>query len=122
MVPRGSNGAGQAILDARALSRHLTNSPDTVTALRAYEAERRPSDDPGRAGQPEHAARPHPSRGVAADRRPAVHVDRGCDRDRGTRADLTAVQGGGLLLGRSSGVRRLTGGVNLAGPAGRSPP
>jgi 5-methylphenazine-1-carboxylate 1-monooxygenase len=43
MVPRGSNGAGQAILDARALSRHLTDSPDAVTALRAYEAERLPA-------------------------------------------------------------------------------
>ncbi|SNT17050.1 2-polyprenyl-6-methoxyphenol hydroxylase [Streptosporangium subroseum] len=43
MVPRGSNGAGQAILDARALRRHLTDSPDAVTALRAYEAERLPA-------------------------------------------------------------------------------
>ena len=33
MVPRGSNGAGQAILDARALSRALTDSPDAVTRL-----------------------------------------------------------------------------------------
>jgi 2-polyprenyl-6-methoxyphenol hydroxylase-like FAD-dependent oxidoreductase len=43
MVPRGSNGAGQAILDARALRRHLEDSPDAVTALRAYEAERLPA-------------------------------------------------------------------------------
>ncbi|WP_371780648.1 flavin-dependent oxidoreductase [Streptosporangium subroseum] len=43
MVPRGSNGAGQAILDARALRRHLTESPDAVTALHAYEAERLPA-------------------------------------------------------------------------------
>jgi 5-methylphenazine-1-carboxylate 1-monooxygenase len=43
MVPRGSNGAGQAILDARTLRRHLTGSPDPVTALRAYEAERLPA-------------------------------------------------------------------------------
>ncbi|AWS40826.1 flavin-dependent oxidoreductase [Streptosporangium sp. 'caverna'] len=43
MVPRGSNGAGQAILDARALRRHLTDSPDAVTALHAYEAERLPA-------------------------------------------------------------------------------
>ncbi|KAB8191514.1 flavin-dependent oxidoreductase [Nonomuraea phyllanthi] len=43
MVPRGSNGAGQAILDARALRRHLSTAPDPVSALRAYEAERLPA-------------------------------------------------------------------------------
>lgn len=43
MVPRGSNGAGQAILDVRALRRHLTTVSDPVTALRAYEAERLPA-------------------------------------------------------------------------------
>jgi 2-polyprenyl-6-methoxyphenol hydroxylase-like FAD-dependent oxidoreductase len=43
MVPRGSNGAGQAILDAHAFRRHLTTSSDPVTALRAYEAERLPA-------------------------------------------------------------------------------
>ncbi|MEO3875679.1 flavin-dependent oxidoreductase [Nonomuraea sp. B12E4] len=43
MVPRGSNGAGQAILDARAFRHHLTTAPDPVTALRAYEAERLPA-------------------------------------------------------------------------------
>jgi 2-polyprenyl-6-methoxyphenol hydroxylase-like FAD-dependent oxidoreductase len=42
MVPRGSNGSAQAILDARSLAAHLAaagNSPEA--ALRAYEAERR---------------------------------------------------------------------------------
>ncbi|MFI7617485.1 flavin-dependent oxidoreductase [Nonomuraea terrae] len=43
MVPRGSNGAGQAILDARALRNHLGTTPDPATALRAYEAERLPA-------------------------------------------------------------------------------
>lgn len=43
MVPRGSNGAGQAILDARSLRRHLEAArDDPETALRAYEAERLP--------------------------------------------------------------------------------
>ncbi|WP_101951111.1 flavin-dependent oxidoreductase [Mycobacterium sp. 3519A] len=42
MVPRGSNGAGQAILDARSLRSHLQNHDDPRTALRAYEHERRP--------------------------------------------------------------------------------
>ena len=41
MYPVGSNGASQAVLDARALARHL-RSGDVVAALSAYDAERRP--------------------------------------------------------------------------------
>jgi 5-methylphenazine-1-carboxylate 1-monooxygenase len=41
MYPRGSNGAGQAILDARALTEALAASPaDPVAALAAYESRR----------------------------------------------------------------------------------
>ena len=40
MVPRGSNGAGQAILDARALSDALAQHADPADALQAYEAQR----------------------------------------------------------------------------------
>ena len=40
MVPRGSNGAGQAILDARALSSVLSENDDPVAALAAYEKQR----------------------------------------------------------------------------------
>ena len=40
MVPRGSNGAGQAILDARALTSALLENADPVTALAAYEKQR----------------------------------------------------------------------------------
>jgi 2-polyprenyl-6-methoxyphenol hydroxylase-like FAD-dependent oxidoreductase len=40
MVPRGSNGAGQAILDARALADALAGRADPVEALKVYEAER----------------------------------------------------------------------------------
>src|SRR5450755_2016441 len=40
MVPRGSNGAGQAILDARALTSALLENGDCVAALAAYENER----------------------------------------------------------------------------------
>jgi 2-polyprenyl-6-methoxyphenol hydroxylase-like FAD-dependent oxidoreductase len=40
MVPRGSNGAGQAILDARALVAALTENDDPVAALAAYEKQR----------------------------------------------------------------------------------
>ncbi|HEY5130268.1 MAG TPA: FAD-dependent monooxygenase, partial [Bradyrhizobium sp.] len=40
MVPRGSNGAGQAILDARALAAALLESANPVAALAAYEKQR----------------------------------------------------------------------------------
>ncbi len=40
MVPRGSNGAGQAILDARALTSALLEQGDPVAALAAYEKQR----------------------------------------------------------------------------------
>jgi 2-polyprenyl-6-methoxyphenol hydroxylase-like FAD-dependent oxidoreductase len=42
MYPVGSNGASQAILDAAALERHLTATPEIVEAFAAYDAERRP--------------------------------------------------------------------------------
>jgi len=40
MYPRGSNGAGQAILDARALTDCLSREADVAAALKAYEAAR----------------------------------------------------------------------------------
>ena len=40
MYPRGSNGAAQAILDARALADCLATGGDPLAALRAYEAAR----------------------------------------------------------------------------------
>ncbi|HKC58855.1 MAG TPA: flavin-dependent oxidoreductase [Myxococcales bacterium] len=40
MVPRGSNGAGQAILDARALADALLQHRDPAEALQAYESKR----------------------------------------------------------------------------------
>ena len=40
MYPSGSNGAGQAILDVRALADHLAREPDAAAAFRAYEADR----------------------------------------------------------------------------------
>ena len=40
MVPRGSNGAGQAILDSRALTTALLGHDDPVAALAAYEKQR----------------------------------------------------------------------------------
>ncbi len=41
MVPRGSNGAGQAIIDASTLANSLAATTDPAAALRAYEAHRR---------------------------------------------------------------------------------
>jgi 2-polyprenyl-6-methoxyphenol hydroxylase-like FAD-dependent oxidoreductase len=40
MVPRGSNGAGQAILDARALTSALLENDDPAAALASYEKQR----------------------------------------------------------------------------------
>jgi 2-polyprenyl-6-methoxyphenol hydroxylase-like FAD-dependent oxidoreductase len=40
MVPRGSNGAGQAILDARALASALSENDDPVAALASYQKQR----------------------------------------------------------------------------------
>ncbi len=42
MYPVGSNGASQAVLDARALARHLASGAPIADALAAYDAERRP--------------------------------------------------------------------------------
>lgn len=43
MVPRGSNGAGQAIIDCAVLADLLAESADPREALRAYEAQRLPA-------------------------------------------------------------------------------
>jgi 2-polyprenyl-6-methoxyphenol hydroxylase-like FAD-dependent oxidoreductase len=43
MVPRGSNGAGQAILDSHALLEALATAGDIGAALKAYEAKRLPA-------------------------------------------------------------------------------
>jgi 2-polyprenyl-6-methoxyphenol hydroxylase-like FAD-dependent oxidoreductase len=43
MSPVGSNGAGQAILDARVLARRLSSRTRVVDALAAYDEERRPA-------------------------------------------------------------------------------
>jgi 2-polyprenyl-6-methoxyphenol hydroxylase-like FAD-dependent oxidoreductase len=43
MYPVGSNGASQAILDARALADALMSNADIPAALAAYEAQRRPA-------------------------------------------------------------------------------
>jgi 2-polyprenyl-6-methoxyphenol hydroxylase-like FAD-dependent oxidoreductase len=42
MFPVGSNGASQAILDARSLAGHLNSATSVEQALAAYDVERRP--------------------------------------------------------------------------------
>lgn len=57
MYPNGSNGAGQAVLDAVSLAAQLRRHDDVVAALRAYEEERLPTTAQlvamNRAGGPE---------------------------------------------------------------------
>src|SRR6185503_4472471 len=57
MYPMGSNGAGQAILDATALADQLARHADPGDALRAYELDRLPATScivvSNRAGGPE---------------------------------------------------------------------
>ena len=43
MYPNGSNGASQAILDARSVAFHLATAPTAADGLQRYEAERRPA-------------------------------------------------------------------------------
>src|SRR5207249_2588255 len=43
MYPMGSNGAGQAILDATSLAGHLARHTDPTGALRAYQNDRLPA-------------------------------------------------------------------------------
>ena len=65
MVPRGSNGAGQAILDARALTiGAASQTPIPVAALAAYEKQRLEATTPHRADQPHQSAGRDPARGV----------------------------------------------------------
>ena len=43
MYPVGSNGASQAIIDARVLARELALGPSIERAIASYDAERRPA-------------------------------------------------------------------------------
>ena len=88
MVPRGSNGAGQAILDAHALRVALESTTDQQQALLAYEADRLPKTIGRRPHQPDQPARCHPARGVGTDRRPSVRRHQRRDDAGGADADL----------------------------------
>ena len=54
MYPRGSNGAAQSILDARARADGLAAGGDPLDALAAYEAARAAPTAPGGRANPEH--------------------------------------------------------------------
>jgi 2-polyprenyl-6-methoxyphenol hydroxylase-like FAD-dependent oxidoreductase len=89
MYPVGSNGASQAILDARCLAPLLARTADPVAALRAYEAERLPATarivHDNRAGGPERVI------DLVAERAPDgfTNID-----EVASRAELEAVIGG----------------------------
>ena len=51
MYPVGSNGASQAIIDARILARQLALQPSIEQAVAAYDAEPASGYGGGRAGQ-----------------------------------------------------------------------
>jgi hypothetical protein len=57
MVPRGANGAAQAILDCRALADCLQSNPDPLAALGEYERLRLPATGEGGADQPAESRR-----------------------------------------------------------------
>jgi 2-polyprenyl-6-methoxyphenol hydroxylase-like FAD-dependent oxidoreductase len=78
MVPRGSNGAGQAILDARALTSAL--SENGACGLRKAAAR---GDHADCADQPHQSAGRDPARSVSAHQRQAVQRDRGRHQPRG---------------------------------------
>jgi len=69
MVPRGSNGAGQAILDTRALAGRPAGETDVAAALTAYDEQRREATAAAVPAEPHQAARRDPARGLRADRR-----------------------------------------------------
>ncbi len=92
MVPRGSNGAGQAILDARALDRRAgvdARSGRGAQNLRSRAARR---DRDHRSHQPQQSARRHPARSLRADRRPALRTHRGRHQRGRTRGDVARLQ------------------------------
>lgn len=68
MYPIGSNGASQAILDARALAFHLARTGEVQAGLAAYEAERRPAT--GAIVQANRGAGPDQVLDIAAARAP----------------------------------------------------
>ena len=112
MVPRGSNGAGQAILDARALTTALLEHDNPVAALAAYEKQRLEATTrivlTNRTNPPDAILREVFQR----TRRPAVRRDRRCHQPRraccavrGLQADRRLFEGCVADLNRSGTSR-----------------
>ena len=91
MYPRGSNGAGQAILDARALADALARYDDPVAAL-ALRSTAAARHGGGRAHESQQSAGRHPARSVRAHGRQAVRADRGRHQPRRARRDVRSLQ------------------------------
>ncbi len=92
MYPRGSNGAAQAILDARTLADGLAAGGDPAGRARRLRGRALGADRPRRAHQPRApAGLPHPPRGGAGGRRP-VRRSRPLHHPRRARAALGGVQ------------------------------
>ncbi|MFN4088468.1 MAG: flavin-dependent oxidoreductase [Alphaproteobacteria bacterium] len=89
MYPIGSNGASQAILDARTLAWHLAMARDPDAGLAAYEADRRPAT--ARIVLANRANGPEQSMQLVEERAPAGFAD---IRDVVSREELEAIAAG----------------------------
>ena len=94
MYPRGSNGAGQAILDATCLAAELARHGVGPQALAAYDLVRNAATARVVLANPQHAARHDPARGARALGRQAVRAHRGRGLARGAGAHRPRVQAG----------------------------
>ena len=121
MVPRGSNGAGQAILDARALVAALLEHDDPVAALAAYEKQRLEATTrivlTNRSNPPDAILRevfqrtndrPFGRIDDVISREELVAMSEGYKRIAGYSKEALRTRGGGNSRGRHSGMVRRT--------------
>ena len=92
MYPRGSNGAGQAILDARALADALARARRSCRRTRGLRGHAAARHGGGRAHESQQSAGCHPARSVRAHRRQALRADRGRHQPRRARRDVRSLQ------------------------------
>ena len=100
MVPRGSNGAGQAILDARALTAALLRTCRSGRGARGLREAAAGGDHAHRADQPHQSAGCDPARGVSAHQGQAVRGDRGRHQPRGARRRCPKATSGSRAIRR----------------------
>ena len=82
MYPRGSNGAGQAIVDARFLTGQIKQLGATRGGAHRLRGGAQSRHRQGRADQPQRSARCHPARGLEPLGRQALRPHRGRHADR----------------------------------------